>query len=51
MPAMNTRVQSSKSKKEKNYASIAAEALIKLNAIILQWKRKSSQLKGESKSS
>jgi len=32
-----------KIKKEKNSTNIAVEALTKLNAIILQWKRKSLQ--------
>ena len=37
-------------KKEKNSANIAERVLIKPNTIILQWKRKSLQLKGELKS-
>jgi len=40
MLAMSIEVPSSKSKKGKNSSNIAVEALIKLNAIILQWKRK-----------
>ena len=41
MLAMSTGVQPSKLKNEKNSANISMEVLVKLNAIILQWKRNS----------
>jgi len=36
MPAMSTEVRYSKSKKEKNFANIAVEVLIRQNVTILQ---------------
>jgi len=41
---MSTEMPYSKSEKEKNSADIVLEALIKLNATILQWKKKSLKL-------
>ena len=39
-PTMSIGVQYSKSKKEKNFANITVEVLIKQNTIILRWKKK-----------
>jgi len=43
MLAMSNGVQYSKSKKKKNSTNIAVEVLIKQNAIIPQWQKKSLQ--------